>query len=157
MIEEMFGGPAAGRHALDEDAVQTPIFHALKRGGWRQRQQERTVDSVEEFRRDPLTAPIPIQALAPAPARERSAPDWSREWSPSMPAHEQPRDRSARDWAQERSARDGSWERSAPDWAQDRLARDWAQERSARDRSWERSAALAGQGRHHREPVPALW
>ena len=28
MIEEMFGGPAAGRHALDEDAVQTPIFHA---------------------------------------------------------------------------------------------------------------------------------
>lgn len=55
----------------------TPIFHALSRGGWRGRQQEASVpvrpsDEVDQFRRDPLTAPIPIQALAatavPAPA-----------------------------------------------------------------------------------------
>jgi hypothetical protein len=48
------------------------------------------VDSVEEFRRDPLTAPIPIGPSRP-PGAGASAPDWSREWSPSMPAHEQPR------------------------------------------------------------------
>jgi hypothetical protein len=71
------GGPATGRHAFDEDAVLTPIFHALTRGGWRSRQHEpaaRAVhtpmpaDPVDAFRRDPLTAPIPIQALVPAPS-----------------------------------------------------------------------------------------
>jgi hypothetical protein len=64
---------AAGRHALDEDAVLAPIFHALTRGGWRRRQHERAGDPVEEFRRDPLTAPVPVQAIeaqipAPVPA-----------------------------------------------------------------------------------------
>ncbi|MCU1666253.1 MAG: hypothetical protein JWR58_6318 [Pseudonocardia sp.] len=72
--------PATGRHAFNEDAVLTPIFHALTRGGWRSRQHEpaapavppappappRAPDPVDAFRRDPLTAPIPIQALAPA-------------------------------------------------------------------------------------------
>jgi hypothetical protein len=74
----------SGRHAFDEDAALTPIFHALNRGGWRGRQQEpaaRPVDAVDEFRRDPLTAPIPVQVFAAAdrpatrpapPARRRS-------------------------------------------------------------------------------------
>lgn len=68
----------AGRHALNEEAVLTPIFHALNRGGgWRGRQQEppaRRADEVDEFRRDPLTAPIPIQAFAAvgSPARLRT-------------------------------------------------------------------------------------
>ena len=67
--------PATGRHAFDEDAVLTPIFHALTRGGWRSRQHEpaapavpplpplpappRAPDPVDAFRRDPLTAPYP--------------------------------------------------------------------------------------------------
>ena len=101
VIEELLAGRPAGRHALDEDAVQTPIFAALTRGGWRARRPE-PVASVEEFRRDPLTAPLPIQLPAPErlvtggtivdmtagearravrrtrAARERSAP---REWA----------------------------------------------------------------------------
>lgn len=64
-----------GRHAFDEDALLTPIFHALTSGGWQQRQHEpaaehrlgtRRTDPVDEFRRDPLTAPIPVQAIAEA-------------------------------------------------------------------------------------------
>ncbi|QJY46002.1 hypothetical protein [Pseudonocardia broussonetiae] len=82
------GGGAAGRHAVDEDAVLTPIFHALNRVDWRGRQVEpsahereargrevpgrrhalRGTDAVDEFRRDPLTAPIPVQAFAAAAA-----------------------------------------------------------------------------------------
>lgn len=54
------GSPVTGRHAFDEDAVLTPIFHSLSRGGWRSRQHDRAVDPVDEFRRDPLAAPIPI-------------------------------------------------------------------------------------------------
>lgn len=46
--------PLVGRHVLDEDALLTPIFHAL-------------ADPVDAFWRDPLTAPIPVQALVPAP------------------------------------------------------------------------------------------
>jgi len=74
-------GPAAGRHAYNEDAALTPIFHALTRGGWRSRQHEpssaartpdaRPADAVDRFRRDPLTAPIPAQGLAPASGREQ--------------------------------------------------------------------------------------
>ncbi|GAA1297226.1 hypothetical protein [Pseudonocardia xinjiangensis] len=76
--------PATGRHAFDEDAELTPIFHALTRGGWRRRQHEPAApavrpaqaappppprpDPVDAFRRDPLTAPIPVQALTPAPS-----------------------------------------------------------------------------------------
>ena len=62
-------GPAVGRHAYNEDAALTPIFHALTRGGWRRRQHEpaaqerpahpRREDPVDEFHRDPLTAPLP--------------------------------------------------------------------------------------------------
>lgn len=80
MIEEMWDVQAGGRHALDEDAIQTPIFHALKRGGRRRHQQEGATASLEEFRRDPLTAPIPIQALAPGSARQTPS---NREWSGS--------------------------------------------------------------------------
>lgn len=86
---------ASGRHVLDEEAVLTPIFHALNHSGWRARQQpERTHrmhrgDEVDEFRRDPLTAPIPVQAFeaaatpsaalpAAAPRRRRSAVPDSR-------------------------------------------------------------------------------
>ncbi len=61
-------GPAAGRHADNEDASLTPIFHALTRGGWRSRQHEpaHAADPVSEFDRNPLTAPIPV-----APPRGR--------------------------------------------------------------------------------------
>ncbi|MHA6785768.1 hypothetical protein ACVGOW_32945 [Pseudonocardia saturnea] len=89
------GAAPSGRHVLDEEAVLTPIFHALNRSGWRTRQQpERApraprADEVDEFRRDPLTAPIPIQAFeaaatpsaalpAAAPRRRRSAVPDSR-------------------------------------------------------------------------------
>ena len=112
VIEELFGSRAGGRHALDEDAVLTPIFAALRRGGRRQQESVvapvASVASVEDFRRDPLTAPIPIVPAATVTggvlvdmagegrrrgsavqryraARERSAPrDWaaaSREWA----------------------------------------------------------------------------
>ena len=56
----------SGRHALSEDAVLTPIFHALTRGGLRAGSRPARLrppadppDPVENFRRDPLTAPIP--------------------------------------------------------------------------------------------------
>lgn len=75
-------GPFPGRHASrTEIAAETPIFHSLTAGGWRSRQHEpaaerpgrrtrrtREVDSLSEFRRDPLTAPIPAQAYAAPPA-----------------------------------------------------------------------------------------
>jgi hypothetical protein len=71
-------GPAAGRHAYNEEAALTPIFHALTRGGWRSRQHEpaavsprSAADPVDEFRRDPLTAPIPVQTMPAAPPRRR--------------------------------------------------------------------------------------
>src|SRR5690606_34117923 len=65
-----------GRHALDEDALLTPIFHALRTSGWEERQHEPAAahrpaatrpDPLAEFRRDPLTAPIPVQALSGVP------------------------------------------------------------------------------------------
>ena len=61
-LDDDFGDQHAGRHAFNEDAVLTPIFHALTRGGWRRRQEPVAPDPVDAFRRDPLTAPIPIQA-----------------------------------------------------------------------------------------------
>jgi hypothetical protein len=99
--DDEWGSSATGRHAFNEDAVLTPIFHALQRGGWRRRQHEpapaaqhprsqfpdgqypdtrypagqHPVDPVDQFRRDPLTAPIPVQALVPSPS-------LSREWQP---------------------------------------------------------------------------
>lgn len=70
-----------GRHAFDEDAALTPIFHALTRGGWRSRQHEQAAaqrqsrqpvgDPVEAFRRDPLTAPIPVIPAEPPAASSR--------------------------------------------------------------------------------------
>lgn len=78
-------GPTAGRHAYNEDAALTPIFHALNRTDWRSRQHEAPApapspspshDPVDAFRRDPLTAPIPVQALGSTPPRRRpAAPD----------------------------------------------------------------------------------
>jgi hypothetical protein len=61
-----------GRHAIDEDALVTPIFAALRRGIRRRSHEparESLRDPVDEFHRDPLTAPIPVQALVPAPSR----------------------------------------------------------------------------------------
>jgi hypothetical protein len=67
------GRTGSGRHAVDDDAVLTPIFHALSRGGVRSRgdvrsrgERSRGGDEVAEFRRDPLTAPIPLQVLVAA-------------------------------------------------------------------------------------------
>jgi hypothetical protein len=45
-----------GRHALDEEALLTPIFATLAR----RRGRPAPVDPVERFRRDPLTAPLPV-------------------------------------------------------------------------------------------------
>ena len=62
-------------------AELTPIFHALTRGGWRNRQHERQLtvvgpDPMEAFQQDPLGAPIPSQAMglgpAPTPRRTRA-------------------------------------------------------------------------------------
>jgi hypothetical protein len=64
-------GPTFGRHAYNEDAALTPIFHALTRGGLRSRQHEPAADPVDRFRRDPLTAPIPVQAPVSTPTRRR--------------------------------------------------------------------------------------
>jgi hypothetical protein len=91
-------GSAAGRHAVNEDAVMTPIFHALTRGGWRSRQHAPApeapvgADPLDAFRRDPLTAPIPVQALAYTPAP--SYPPSSRR--PAVGAHAMPEARSGR-------------------------------------------------------------
>lgn len=78
----------AGRHALNEEAALTPIFHALNRGGgWRGRRQEppgRRADEVDEFRRDPLTAPIPVQALAAAAVPSPSRPGTRRRTSHAL-------------------------------------------------------------------------
>lgn len=72
------------RHAFNEDAVLTPIFHALTTGGWEARQHEpaashrlgsRRPDPVAEFRRDPLTAPIPAQSVADTAVPEQP---WRR-------------------------------------------------------------------------------
>ncbi|WP_300018131.1 hypothetical protein [Pseudonocardia sp.] len=83
----------SGRHAFDEDAALTPIFHALNRGGWRGRQQEpaaRPADAVDEFRRDPLTAPIPVQSLA-APTRPAHPTPPARRRRPAAHALVEPR------------------------------------------------------------------
>lgn len=64
-----------GRHAVDEDAALTPIFHALARAGWGSRAEHvgsrdaavvatvvavpAEADPVEAFHRDPLAAPLP--------------------------------------------------------------------------------------------------
>lgn len=80
-------GPFPGRHASrTEIAAETPIFHALTVGGWRGRQSEQTprqaparrpgrrsAEALDDFRRDPLTAPIPVQAYTTLTARTAPA------------------------------------------------------------------------------------
>ena len=138
VIEELFGARAGGRHALDEDAVQTPIFAALRRGG--RRQQENVVGSgaavasVEDFRRDPLTAPIPIvpAATVTGGVLVDMAGEGRRRGS-AVHRYRAARERSApRDWT------------SAP--------REWA----AASRDWAGLDALADTGRHHLR-VAANW
>ncbi|WP_214367950.1 hypothetical protein [Pseudonocardia sp. H11422] len=105
-------GPFPGRHASrSEIAAETPIFHSLTVGGWRSRQHEPAAppapptrpaapdrpaapvrpvapaDPLTAFRRDPLTAPIPIQALAPPPREPAYQP---RRAAPSEGAHAMP-------------------------------------------------------------------
>jgi hypothetical protein len=77
-------GPDEGRHAYDEEAALTPIFHALTRSGWRGRQHGPAAapypaDAVDEFHRDPLTAPIPDQPSASTlPRGRRDLPETGR-------------------------------------------------------------------------------
>lgn len=80
-------GPFPGRHASrTEIAAETPIFHALTVGGWRGRQSEQTprqaparrpgrrsAEALDDFRRDPLTAPIPVQAYSTLTTRAAPA------------------------------------------------------------------------------------
>jgi len=145
VIEELLGGRTGGRHALDEDAVQTPIFAALRRGGWRRRPQESAVTavaSVEDFRRDPLTAPLPIQH---APAPEWQAATVTGGVIVDMAAGEGRRRGSAghRSRARERSAPPRDWTAAPRDWA-------------AASREWAGLDALADTGRHHLR-VAANW
>ncbi len=86
-VGETDGGPFPGRHASRaEIAAETPIFHALTVGGWRSRQHEPsaavrptvTADPLKAFSRDPLTAPIPIQALVPASVPAQTSPRTRR-------------------------------------------------------------------------------
>jgi hypothetical protein len=152
VIEELLEGRRAnGRHALDEDALHTPIFAALSRGGWRRRQQEGaaavpSVPSVEDFRRDPLTAPLPIQAaeVTGGVIVDMAAGETRRRGSAVR------RTRSAREWT---AARDGAGSR------RDGVGR----ERSRTPRhvlavghEWPGLDALADTGRHHLRPV-ANW
>ena len=154
VIEELLEGRRAnGRHALDEDALHTPIFAALSRGGWRRRQQEgaaaataSSVPSVEDFRRDPLTAPLPIQAaeVTGGVIVDMAAGEARRRGSAVR------RTRSAREWT---AARDGAGGR------RDGVGR----ERSRTPRhvlavghEWPGLDALADTGRHHLRPV-ANW
>jgi hypothetical protein len=145
VIEELLEGRRAdGRHALDEDALHTPIFAALSRGGWRRRQQEGaaavpSVPSVEDFRRDPLTAPLPIQAaeVTGGVIVDMAAGEARRRGSAVR------RTRSAREWT---AARDGAGSR------RDGVGR----ERSRTPRhvlavghEWPGLDALADTGRHH--------
>ncbi len=127
MIEQMWDVQAGGRHALDEDAFQTPIFHALARGGRRRNQQEGVTASVEEFRRDPLTAPIPIQALATTPVRHEPS---ARERSGS--GH------------RERSGSAGETAQREPSAA-------------AASREWLGLTALSERGRHRLAPTGSHW
>jgi len=159
VIEELLEGRRAnGRHALDEDALHTPIFAALSRGGWRRRQQEGAaavpstssvpspVPSVEDFRRDPLTAPLPIQSaeVTGGVIVDMAAGEARRRGSAVR------RTRSAREWT---AARDGAGGRG------DGVGR----ERSRTPRhvlavghEWPGLDALADTGRHHLRPV-ANW
>ena len=66
----------------------TPIFHALTRGGLRSQRPEPAprrgatpADPVATFQRDPLTAPIPVQALEAVPS-----PPWRRALAELTPA-----------------------------------------------------------------------
>lgn len=70
----------AGRHALDEDAVLTPIFAAVAR---RTGRRPAPPDPVERFRRDPLTAPLPVVV----PARRSPGAHARVEPLPERPAH----------------------------------------------------------------------
>jgi len=156
VIEELLEGRRAdgGRHALDEDALHTPIFAALSRGGWRRRQTESaglsaavpSVPSVEDFRRDPLTAPLPIQAaeVTGGVIVDMAAGEARRRGSAVR------RTRSAREWT---AARDGAGSR------RDGVGRD--RSRTPRHvlavgHEWPGLDALADTGRHHLRPV-ANW
>jgi hypothetical protein len=150
VIEELLEGRRAdgGRHALDEDALHTPIFAALSRGGWRRRQEVAVaaVPSVEDFRRDPLTAPLPIQAaeVTGGVIVDMAAGEARRRGSAVR------RTRAAREWT---AARDGAGSR------RDGVGRD--RSRTPRHvlavgHEWPGLDALADTGRHHLRPV-ANW
>jgi len=152
VIEELLEGRRAdGRHALDEDALHTPIFAALSRGGWRRRQESAAaaVPSVEDFRRDPLTAPLPIQTVA---APEWQAAEVTGGVIVDMAAGEARRrgsavhrSRAAREWTAFReAARDRSREGAA---RRDRSRT--PRHVAAAGHEWPGLDALADTGRHH--------
>jgi hypothetical protein len=186
VIEGLLGERTGGRHALDEDAIQTPIFAALTRGGRQNRQPERTGSSLEEFRRDPLTAPLPVQlaGVVTPPgqdagadlarrraARERAGSSGPRgvtgaliaDMTMCAPAETGRRRSSAAQRtraARELSAAPRDWsagELSAPREERSAARREWqGGERSAVRREWAGLDALADTGRHHLRPV-ANW
>jgi len=116
-------GPFPGRHASRvEIAAETPIFHSLTVGGWRSRQHEPAAparranrpDPSGEFRRDPLTAPFPVQAAAP-PAMAGGGFGGSRNGAHALPDGPGPEDtgRHHRYAAAVRAGGDFGWSRSA--------------------------------------------
>jgi len=73
----------SGRHALNEDALFTPIFHALTRDDRPEPPPARPVplEQIIAFQRDPLAAPIPVQALVPKRPLPRCIADVEAELS----------------------------------------------------------------------------
>jgi hypothetical protein len=162
VIEELLEGRRAdGRHALDEDALHTPIFAALSRRRWRRPERAvAAVASVEDFRRDPLTAPLPIQ---PAAAPEWQAAEVTGGVIVDMAAGEARRrgsaghrSRSGREWTAARDAgRDGAARRrDGSGVARDRSRT--PRHVAAAGHEWPGLDALADTGRHHLRPV-ANW
>jgi hypothetical protein len=163
VIEELLEGRRAdGRHALDEDALHTPIFAALSRRGWRRPESAvASVASVEDFRRDPLTAPLPIQPAAAAP--EWQAAEVTGGVIVDMAAGEARRrgsavhrTRAGREWTASRDAgRDRPGSARHPAGAGRDRART-PRHVAAAGHEWPGSDALADTGRHHLRPV-ANW
>ncbi|MEJ3655780.1 hypothetical protein WEH80_22680 [Actinomycetes bacterium KLBMP 9759] len=69
--DDEWGSQAAGRHAINEDALLTPIFHALAHGGWRTRQSDPAQQQAPAPRQTPALQSAGARSSA---ARQAQAP-----------------------------------------------------------------------------------